>query len=338
MKILIIKRDKIGDLLLTTPMLRHLRSSLPDAEIHLLANDYNAWVVKGNPDIDRLWIYPRAKVGKQLRFGAIVTQFLQNINLRNEHYDVVIAAGGEESERVTKRALRIGGKRTIAYCGKGRYCAKISDALPEPADMHELERMLYLLSPLGIKMPDQEIYPWLALSEEWQRFASEWLREHGLAARSYVVIGLGARKAKRQPGKEQILRWAAHFKEKYGLDTVFMWTPGKEDNPLYPGDDDVAKPVLEAAMPYIHPFRGPLMPALGLVWQARTSIFPDSGLMHLAAASPGGVLGLFAHRSFSTSPIQWEPRGARTDYLESASNVTDLADQAVYEKLVPLLA
>lgn len=51
MKILIVKRGKIGDLLLTTPMLRHLRASPPDAQIHLLANDYNAWVVAGDDEV-----------------------------------------------------------------------------------------------------------------------------------------------------------------------------------------------------------------------------------------------------------------------------------------------
>ena len=48
-KILVIKRDKLGDLLLTTPMLAHLRASLPHARIDLLANDYNAWVVADEP-------------------------------------------------------------------------------------------------------------------------------------------------------------------------------------------------------------------------------------------------------------------------------------------------
>ena len=42
MKVLVVKRDKLGDLLLATPMLAHLRASLPQAQIHLLANDYNA--------------------------------------------------------------------------------------------------------------------------------------------------------------------------------------------------------------------------------------------------------------------------------------------------------
>jgi heptosyltransferase-3 len=46
MKILIIKRDKIGDMLLVTPMLQHLRQSLPHATIDFLANDYNYFVLK----------------------------------------------------------------------------------------------------------------------------------------------------------------------------------------------------------------------------------------------------------------------------------------------------
>src|SRR2546425_599670 len=82
----------------------------------------------------------------------------------------------------------------------------------------------------------------------------------------------------------------------------------------------------------IHPFRGPIPEALGLIWQAAASVFPDSGLMHFAAASPGGVLGLFAG-----SAEQWAPRGQRARWLVVQSSVPALADEAVYEVLDPLL-
>ena len=39
MKILVLKRDKLGDLLLTTPLFQLLHDALPQAEIHLLAPD-----------------------------------------------------------------------------------------------------------------------------------------------------------------------------------------------------------------------------------------------------------------------------------------------------------
>ena len=337
MKILVIKRDKIGDLLLTTPMLRHLRQAMPQAEIHLLANNYNAWVVAENPDIDRLWVYRRTKTGKKIDFVGVLQQSWLQLQLLSQRFDVVIVAGGEFSPRGVKRALAMGAKRTISYCDNNPVCARVSDPLPMPSGQHEVTRMLNLLSPLGIAMPEQEIYPRYALPSQWQDFAEKWLSEQGLSINGYVVLGLGARRAKKQPSAEQIIRWAGYFKDRFQLDTVFMWTPGKSDNPLYPGDDDVAQPVLDAKVSYIHAFRGALMPALGLIWNARTSIFPDSGLMHFAAASPGGVLGLFAETDVSPSPEQWGPRGPKAFYLEAAKSVTELSDEMIFEKLEPLL-
>ena len=76
-KILVVKRDKIGDLLLTTPFLAHLRQTLPDAEIHVLANDYNAWVVADNPDVARVWVYRRTRHAGRVRLGAAAAQVRQ---------------------------------------------------------------------------------------------------------------------------------------------------------------------------------------------------------------------------------------------------------------------
>ena len=139
-----------------------------------------------------------------------------------------------------------------------------------------------------------------------------------------------------------MLEWSAHFKQRWGLHTVFMWTPGKSDDPLYPGDDEVAQPVLDAVArgdaPQVQPFRGPIPEALGLIWSARTSIFPDSGLMHFAAASPGGVLGLFAEADVSPAPAQWAPRGPKADFLEAGKSVSELPPALVHERLVKLIA
>lgn len=338
MKILVIKRDKIGDLLLTTPMLRHLRHVLPNAEIHLLANDYNAWVVAENPDIDRLWVYDRVKVGKNIRVMAAIKQAWLELRLRFERFDVAIVAGGDESKRAIKRALRIRAKRTIAFCAESSPLAdRLTDPSPLIPGMHETDRMLSQLAPLGIRPPEGTLYPHFSLPEEWHDFAQKWLRDNGLVPQGYIVLGLGARRAKKQPTTQQIFDWSLYFKKRWGLDTVFMWTPGKSDNPLYPGDDEIAQPVLDARLPYIYPFRGALMPALGLIWSARISIFPDSGLMHFAAASPGGVLGLFAETDVSPSPVQWGPRGPRADYLEARKSVSEFADETVFARIDKLL-
>jgi ADP-heptose:LPS heptosyltransferase len=337
MKILVIKRDKLGDLLLATPMLAHLRSCLPKAEIHLLANDYNAWVVDGNPDIDRRWVYRRVRNGRQVSVTAAIQFVVQGLGLRRQRFDWAIVANGEDSPRAIARALSVGAARTIAYATDSTRYPRLTDPLPVQAKMHEMDRMLALLAPLGLPAPREPLLPRYYLPAGPAAFAREWLAGRGLQPGGYIVLGLGARRPKKQPTTAQILRWSAHFRQAWGLDTVFMWTPGTSDNPQYPGDDEVAQPVLDAGAAQIHPYRGPLREALGLVWGARTSLFPDSGLMHFAAASPGGVLGLFAETEVSPSPIHWAPRGVSADYLEAEKSVAELPDELVFERIRRLL-
>lgn len=338
MKVLVVKRDKLGDLLLTTPMLAHLKASRPEAQVHLLANDYNAWVVAGNPDIDRLWVYRRVRHGGRVRVGAALAGLFQYLDLRRQRFDWVLVGNGDESPRAIRRGVGAGGTRTVAYCADPARHSRLTDPLPLQPANHEMDRLLGLLAPLGIAPPATAIWPRYVLPGEAGEFARGWLAGRGLAAGGYIVLGLGARRPKKQPSTEQVLAWSAHFKRAWSLDTVFMWTPGKSDDPVYPGDDGVAQPVLEARAPHIHPFRGPIREALGLIWGARTSLFPDSGLMHFAAASPGGVLGFFAETRVSPSPVQWAPRGPRADWLEADRSVTELADALIYERVGRLLS
>ena len=338
MKILVIKRDKIGDLLLTTPLLALLKARLPQVETHLLANDYNAWVVAGNPHVDRIWVYRRVRNAGNVSLGAAWQWLWQLLALRRERYDWVIVANGDESPRAIRRGLSVHGARTVARCADASKYPGLTDrVLPDPAS-HEIERLLALLAPLGISLPSKKAFPTYKLPEKSSTFLRDWFIGRGLAPGKYVVLGLGARRPKKQPSTAQVLAWSAHFKQQHGLDTVFMWTPGKSGDPLYPGDDDVAQPVLDARAAQVHPFRGPISEALGLIWNARTSIFPDSGLMHFAAASPGGVLGLFAETKVSPAPAQWAPRGRNADYLEADRSVSELPESLVYERLAKLLA
>ena len=149
MKILVIKRDKLGDLLLATPMLAHLRASLPQAEIHLLANDYNAWVVDGNTDIDLRWVYRRVRSDGRVSLSAALQFMTQGYALRRERFDWTIVANGEDSPRAIARGLSIHARRTIAYCDDASKYPGLSDPIAVQHRMHEMDRMLAMLSPLG---------------------------------------------------------------------------------------------------------------------------------------------------------------------------------------------
>lgn len=337
-RILVVKRDKIGDMLLTTPLLAHLREALPRARIEVLCTDYNGWVLEANADVDRRWELPRMRVGPTIRWRALPAHLAMRARLRCARYDAVLVAQGEDSPRAVRRGLSVRAARVIAYAASAAaYGPRLTDPLPEPPEaMHEIDRMLELARRLGLAPPRTPRFPAYILPQHARRFAEGWLATRGIAPRGYIVLGLGARRAARQPASEQIERWSRRWRERHGLHTVFVWTPGSADNPVYPGDDAVAEPVLRRGLAHLHPYRGPLLETLGLLWLARASVFPDSGLMHFGAASPGGVVGLFARAG--PPPSRWAPRGPRARWVQATDDIPGMPDAMLERALEPLLA
>lgn len=325
-------------MLLTTPMLRVLRDAHPDAEIHLLANDYNTWIVDNNPCVDRRWVYGRAKTGRKIHFGAAFAQLKLYVDLKRERFDAAIVAGGFESHRGIARARHANPQRLISYAVDHKLARHVTDALIPDERQHESMRMAKLLEPLNITLPAIMPLPVFEPPASALQFADDWLTANHIAPREYCMLGIGSRNREMQPSTTQVLSWAKWMYEQYGLVSVFIWTPGKPDNPIYPGDDLIAAPVRDAKLPYIFPFSGELKEAIGLIWRARTSLIPDSGLMHIAAASPGGVLGLFANSTHLSNPVQWAPIGKRARFLDAPNLVAALDDDTVFEHLKALLA
>lgn len=56
-KLLLVRTDRIGDLLVSTPCIRALRQALPDTRLELLASALNAPAVAGNPHLDAVHVY-----------------------------------------------------------------------------------------------------------------------------------------------------------------------------------------------------------------------------------------------------------------------------------------
>ena len=60
-KILIIKPSSLGDIVHTLPAVAAIRDAQPDAEITWVINSEWATLLRGNPDVDHLHIFPRSE-------------------------------------------------------------------------------------------------------------------------------------------------------------------------------------------------------------------------------------------------------------------------------------
>ena len=57
LKILLIRFSSIGDIVLTTPVIRAVKQQLKDAEVHYITKKQFEPVLRDNPYIDKLWLY-----------------------------------------------------------------------------------------------------------------------------------------------------------------------------------------------------------------------------------------------------------------------------------------
>lgn len=86
-KILIVKLDHIGDVLLTTPAIRAIRERYPDARITCLVGSWAVPVLRGNPDVDQVlaanmrW-YSRRVPDSQRKVAGMIR------SLRKDRFDL----------------------------------------------------------------------------------------------------------------------------------------------------------------------------------------------------------------------------------------------------------
>jgi heptosyltransferase-3 len=335
MKIIILKRDKLGDLLLTTPLLQTIKQLYPKAKLAVVAPNSSAWILKEATFLDQVYAYPQPKTFNFKSVVSIFIQFFIFLKIRHESYDLAIAAGGEYSHRAIKRLLWIGAKHTVSFVPPNKYIKEITYPVSEPnKNMHESLRMLKLLSPI-VKSKKKLHSPdiWFVPQKHWLLMAESFLLKNQLKSKRFIVFGLGARREKKQASKEQIIETALYAYKKYQLKTILVWTPGDKNNKNYPGDDALAYDILKSAPKEILPLRASLELTIGVIWHAKKSIFPDSGLMHFAAASPGGVVGLFADTKVSPNPNQWGPLGHNSNYIEAKESIKELGNNFLHKEI-----
>ncbi len=91
-RILLVRPDHLGDLLLTTPVFHALKSRLPGAQVTLIVGPWSSEVVARHPDIDRLipCSFPGLRRAAQNPFMPYVMLFRVAKQLRRQRYDLAI--------------------------------------------------------------------------------------------------------------------------------------------------------------------------------------------------------------------------------------------------------
>lgn len=330
-KILVIRRDNIGDLVCTTPIFSALRAHFPQAEICALVNSYNAAVLENNPDIDSVFTYTKAKhrpPGKSVA-GIYWDRVKLILALRRKHFDYAILAGMPPSvPQALKLARLVHPRHIIGYGRAGhRSCKGIDLAIPYEGreSSHETEDVFQLLAPLGIKgpLPSLKIYP--------NPDKATHSREKIAPPPGKLVIGIhiSARKPSQRWPIERFIGLITQLAKTQRLSFALFWSPGEENNPMHPGDDRKAQEILSAVekFPVVAYPTHQLQDLIAGLSICDALICSDGGAMHLAAGLGKPILCFFG----KSNAVHWRPWGCPHVLIQPLSQeVADISvDQAL---------
>lgn len=288
-KLLLIRPRNIGDVLLSSPLIRALRLAYPHAELDYLTTARCAEMLRGNPHLDRVLPYPL--------HNRPWTYAQAARDLRRAKYDVVIDL---EGARVTARLtwftaapMRIG---YDAPTPGWAYTHKV----PEPGiRQYWVLEQAELLRPLGLSIDSVRTESFL---NEWERARGARILERlGVTAGNpFVAMTPGSAAAHNVWPGDRFAQVADHLAARWGLRTVLLYGPGQEGF-VRAVRDAVRQPDLcQIAVT-------PTMREAGAVLERSTMyVGTDTGTRHVAIALGVPTVGVFG-RQF---PERWTPPDA----------------------------
>ena len=291
-KILVIKLRYIGDVVLSTPVLRSLRQQYPEAKLGCLVNSGTQEVLTYNPHIDEVLVVSRGKIREQVQFC---------LELRARRFDCVIdLTDGDRSAFLTWIS---GAPVRIGFNGEKRWRGVLYSncVSTENSAGHILEHHAQALTLLGVNSMGNGLEVYVA--KEHEQNAQAILGQFGLDRRRWVMIHPAAR--------YWFKAWPV---ERFAV--LSDWLNGTDISVVLVGhiqDHEIAEKIRAVVNTPLISLVGKtsLLELAALMKQADLFLGNDTGLMHIAAAVGCPVLGLFG----PTNPMVWGPRGTKTKVI-----------------------
>lgn len=326
-RILVVRRDNIGDLVCTTPLLAALRRRFPDAWLAVLANSYNAPVLAGHSDLDAVYTYRKGKhvdAGLLALAGERIGLVLE---LRRRRLDSVVLATTAYQPRTLRLARLLAPEHIVGFVDEHP-----PRAIDRPVPLagtegeHEVERVFRLARAFGIEGAP----PPLQIAVD----AAEAARVHAaLAAGTFASVPIGIHLSARKPSQrwpaERFVALMRELNARQSASFMLFWSPGPADHPQHPGDDEKARAVIEGTrnLPVIPWPTGELASLVAGIAACRAMIMSDGGAMHVAAALGKPIVCFFGN----SDAARWRPWGVPYELLQPASR--DVADLSVDQAL-----
>ena len=264
MKFLIIRFSSIGDIVLTTPVIRCLKQQVPDAEIHYLTkSNYNS-IISTNPYVDKAH-YLEENIDNVIR------------ELRELNFDYIIDLHHNLRSLKVKRALET---KSISFkklnIEKWIYVNSKINVLP---NIHIVERYMQTLERFKVKNDGKGLDYFIP---ETERIKEKDIPASHMAGYIGIVIGAALNTKKYPTHKLKMLCET--------IDHPVVLMGGMED-----ADEGDRIASLDPIKIYNSCGKFSLNESADLIRRAKLIVTNDTGLMHIAAAFKRPIISLWGN-------------------------------------------
>lgn len=264
MKFLIIRFSSIGDIILTTPVIRCLKKQVPDAEVHMVTKQVFSSILESNPYIDKLHLLKNS-------LDETITQ------LKREAFDYVIDLHHNIRTLKVKRAL---GAKSFSFnklnIEKWVYTSLKINRLPP---VHIVDRCMETIKSFGV-VNDEEGLDYFITQKDNTALTNLPL-PHQFA---YVGVVIGAALQTKQLPLPKLQQMCTQ------LDFPIVLLGGPEDKM---NGEAIAS--LDPQKIYNACGKFNLNESACLVKNAKLIITHDTGLMHVAAAFKKPIISIWGN-------------------------------------------
>ena len=263
-KYLIIRFSSIGDIVLTSPVVRCIKKQIPGAQVHYITKKAFASVIESNPYVDKVCTIEKD-----------VSEVIDE--LKKEKYDFVIDLHHNLRSAQVKQGLR---KPSASFPKLNvEKWLKVNFKIDNLPDVHIVDRYFVAVKKLSVKNDGEGLDYFIPAKDEVNISTLPASHQNG-----YIGFIIGARHFTKRLPEHKIIEIC----KRINLPVVLFGGPE---------DAEIAKHIEEAVGGNIYNACGKynLNQSASLVKQAKKIITHDTGLMHIAAAFKKDIVSVWGN-------------------------------------------
>jgi heptosyltransferase-3 len=315
-RLLVIRRNRLGDMICALPLLHALRGGFPKAHLAVACDPPGASIATASGVVNEVIV---------LGSGGAFSLFGNARRLQGFDW-VIVAKGGCDRRQATLARLTSGTGRIGFDVSPSLYYTD-PVPLPEPQAEHQIETLLRLLAPLGIAPPTVIDLPPLEIPASARDFANAlFVQAPWKNFSRFLLINVSSTVRLKFRPRDFILLAQRILVADTGTAVLFVAGPADQSHARELARGCDSKRIAAVATP------GPLELA-AVMRRAALIVTPEGGAAHLAAA-----VGLPALVIWSEGPFEkWRSRAKNHVFVQAESHEELVPVERAWQALEPML-